>query len=178
MLAAAGPAGATGPTPPPCSPITVTPRLTAPAAGDVYLRAGAAACDTIEIEVAVHGLQGVFTVAFDLAYPTGVLRYEGYAQGTLLMHGPPRQAPLFLVREASPGSLLVSMTRFAPDPSVSADGSEGLVRLRFHRVTAGQADVDFLGGTTSAIAEKIVDGEGAIVTARFAPGHGATIVVP
>jgi hypothetical protein len=178
VLAAAFPAGAAGPTAPPCAPIAVTPRLTTPAAGDVYLRAGAAACDTIEIEVAVHGLQGVFTVSFDLGYPTGVLHYEGYAQGTLLMRGPPRQTPLFLVREASPGNLLVSMTRFAPDPSVSADGSEGLVRLRFHRVAAGQAEVDFLGGTASAIAEKIVDGDGTVVAARFTPGHGASVVVP
>jgi len=172
-----GPAGQTAS---PCTPISVTPLLAAPAAGDVSLRGGAAACDTIEVEVAAHGLTGIFTVAFDLAYPTGILRYEGYAQGTLLMRGPPRQAPLFLVREPAPGTLQVSMTRFFPDPPVAApvEGGEGLIRLRFRRVAAGRAGVDFVPGAASAIAEKIVDADGHVVAARFSPGHGAAVMVP
>lgn len=164
--------------PPPCTPLSLASRVTTPAAGDVYLRAGAASCDTIELEVAAHGLGGIFTVAFDLAYPSALLRYEGYSQGTLLLRGPPSQAPMFLVRESSPGTLQVSMTRFAPDPAVSASTSEGLVRLRFHRVAAGEGNVDFIADDTSAIPERVVDGQGKIVAARFTPGHGATITVP
>jgi hypothetical protein len=174
------PAAGAGQAVPPCTPISVQPLLTAPAAGDISLRGATAACDTIEVEVAAHGVPGIFTVAFDLAYPTGTLRYEGYAQGTLLMRGPPRQSPLFLVREPSPGTLQVSMTRFFPDPPVAApvEGGEGLIRLRFRRVAAGRADIDFIPGAGSAIAEKIVDGDGKAVAARFTPGHGATVIVP
>jgi hypothetical protein len=172
------PARAADPAAPPCTPLSAAPRLSAPAAGDVFLRAGAASCDTIELEVAVHGLAGIFTVGFDLAYPTGTLRYEGYAEGTLLVRGPPRQAPLFLVREASPGTLQVTLTRFAPDAAVASEASDGLVRLRFHRVGKGTADIDFISGASSAVAERIVDAQGQVVPARFIPGHGATVTVP
>jgi len=165
-------------TPPPCAPIALIQHLAAPQAGDLYLRAGSATCDTIEVEIAAHALAGIFTVAFDVAYPPALLSYEGYAQGPLLVRGPPRQAPFFLVRQASPGVLQVSMTRFAPDPPVAAEGSEGLVRLRFHRVAAGSAEVDFLAGSTSAIPEKVVDGQGQVLAARFGPDHGAGVSVP
>lgn len=142
------------------------------------MRAGLASCDTIEVEIAAHTLQGIFTVAFDVAFPAALLRYEGYAQGPLLVRGPPRQAPMFLVRQSAPGVLQISMTRFAPDPAVSADGSEGLVRLRFSRVAAGSAPVDFIAGTSSAIPERVLDGQGQVLPARFGPEHGATITVP
>lgn len=142
------------------------------------MRAGTANCETIEVEIAAHALEGIFTVAFDVAFPASQLRYEGYAQGPLLVRGPPRQAPMFLVREAGPGVLQVSMTRFAPDPPVAAEGSEGLVRLRFRRVAKGSAEVDFLAGTGSAIPERVVDGQGQVLATRFGPGHGATVRVP
>ncbi len=128
----------------------------------------------------MHGLAGVFTVAFDLGYPTGTLHYDGYSEGALLVRGPPRQAPLFLVREPIAGTLQVTMTRFAPDAAVAVanDATEGLVRLRFGRVKAGTADIDFLTGTSSAVAERIVDAQGQVVSARFTPGHGATVTIP
>jgi hypothetical protein len=156
----------------------VTPRLAAPHAGDLFMRAASATCDTVEVEIAAHALQGIFTVAFDVAFPAALLRYEGYAQGPLLVRGPPRQAPMFLVRQSAPGVLQVSMTRFAPDPPVAADGSEGFVRLRFSRVAAGSAQVDFIAGAASAIPEKVVDAQGQVLQARFGPDHGATIRVP
>jgi hypothetical protein len=179
-LAVTLPAGAAEPAPPPCTPLSLAPRLAAPATGDVFLRGGTASCDSIELEVAVHGLAGVFTVAFDLGYPTGTLHYEGYAEGALLLRGPPRQAPLFLVREPAAGNLQVTMTRFAPDAAVAVatGATEGLVRLRFKRVKAGTAEIDFLSGASSAVAERIVDAQGAVVPARFSPGHGATVTVP
>ena len=179
-FAAGLPAWAAEPTPPPCTPLSLAPRLAAPAAGDVFLRGGTASCDSIELEVAVHGLAGVFTVAFDLGYPTDTLHYEGYAEGALLLRGPPRQAPLFLVREPIAGNLQVTMTRFAPDTAVAvaSDATEGLVRLRFKRVKSGGAEIDFMTGTSSAVAERIVDAQGQVVAARFAPGHGATVTVP
>ena len=85
---------------------------------------------------------------------------------------------MFLVRQSAPGILQLSMTRFAPDPAVAAEGSEGLVRLRFRRVAAGSAPIDFLGGAASIIAERVVDGQGQTVAARFGPDHGATVTIP
>jgi len=179
-LSVTTPARTAEPAPPPCTPLSLAPRLAAPATGDVFLRGGTASCDSIELEVAVHGLAGVFTVAFDLGYPTDTLHYEGYAEGALLLRGPPRQAPLFLVREPIAGNLQVTMTRFAPDAAVAVatDATDGLVRLRFKRVKAGTAEIDFLTGTSSAVAEKVVDAQGTVVPARFAPGHGATVTIP
>ena len=130
------------------------------------------------MEIAAHALQGIFTVAFDVAFPAALLRYEGYSMGPLLVRGPPRQAPMVLVRQSGPGVLQVSMTRFAPDPAVAAQGSEGLVRLRFSRVAKGSAPFDFISGGASAIPERVVDGQGQVVEARFGPDHGATVTIP
>jgi hypothetical protein len=96
----------------------------------------------------------------------------------VLVQGPPRQAPFFLVQNPSPGILLASMTRMAPDTSVAASGSAGILRLRFRKVASGTGTVDFLSGDTSAISERVVDSQGQIVATRWTPGHGATVVVP
>jgi hypothetical protein len=120
----------------------------------------------------------LFTLSFDLTYPADLLKYEGYSEGAVLLQGPPRQAPFFLVQSPSPGVLQASMTRLAPDTSVAATGSAGIVRLRFRKVASGTGVVDFLSGESSAIAERVLDSQGQIVATRWAPGHGATVVVP
>jgi hypothetical protein len=162
----------------PCTPMSLRPALTSPQAGDLYLRAGTATCDSIEIELTAHDVARLFTVSFDLAYPADLLKYEGYSEGPVLVQGPPRQAPFFLVQNPSPGILLASMTRMAPDTSVAASGSAGILRLRFRKVASGTGTVDFLSGDTSAISERVVDSQGQIVATRWTPGHGATVVVP
>ena len=162
----------------PCTPLSLRPALASPQAGDLYLRAGSATCDSIEVEVTARDVAALFTVSFDLGYPADLLKYDGYSEGPVLVQGPPRQSPFFLVKNPSPGILQASMTRLAPDASVAAAGSAGILRLRFRRVASGTGAVDFLTGETSVIAERVVDSQGQIVATRWSPGHGATVVVP
>lgn len=161
-----------------CTPLSLRPALAAPQAGDLYLRAGTATCDSLEVEVTAKDVAGLFTVSFDLAYPADLLKYDGYAEGPVLLQGPPRQSPFFVVKNPSPGVLQASMTRLSPDTSVAATGSSGILRLRFRRVAGGTGTIDFLTGGTSAIAEQVVDSQGQVVATRWTPGHGATVVVP
>jgi len=162
----------------PCTPLSLKPLLAAPQAGDLFLRAGAATCDTLEIEVTAQDVPRLFTVSFDLSYPADLLKYDGYSMGPVLLQGPPHQTPFFLVHDQAPGVLLVSLTRLAPDTSVAATGSAGLLRLRFRKIAPGTGAIDFISGETSAIAERVVDSQGQIVTTRWTPGHGATVTVP
>jgi hypothetical protein len=70
------------------------------------------------------------------------------------------------------------MTRFAPDPPVSAVGSEALITLRFRRVGPGASAIDFNSGGGSAVGESILDDGGAPLAAVFTPGHGGMVTVP
>jgi hypothetical protein len=162
-----------------CTPLALRPALASPVPGDIYLRAGAATCTGIDVEVAASGLAGVFTVAFDLRYPVGLLRYEGYAEGSLLSRGAPRTRPFYLVQQPAPGRIQVTMTRFSPDgAATAADQGESMIVLRFSRVSPGSAVLDFDLDPSSPVAERVVDAGGLAVDARFGPGHGATITVP
>src|SRR5262245_6855131 len=53
----------------PCAPLEAHSLLETPAAGDVFVRAGAAACDRIAIEVVGRGLEQAFTLSFDVRFP-------------------------------------------------------------------------------------------------------------
>jgi hypothetical protein len=152
--------------------------LQEPHAGDLYLRVGRATCTTLEIEVAVSDVAGLFTMAFDLAYPADLLKFEGHAAGPLLTQNAPRTPPLVLARASGAGRLQVSITRFAPDGAAAAQGSEVILILRFSRLAAGTGPIDFGLDPGSAVAERILDDKGEPVTASFGPGHGGTVVVP
>jgi hypothetical protein len=152
--------------------------LQEPRPGDLYLRAGRATCTTLEIEIAAQDVSGIFTVAFDLAYPADLLKFEGHAAGPLLTQNAPRTPPLVLARGATAGRVQVSITRFAPDGSAAAEGSEVLLTLRFSRLAAGTGSIDFGLEPASGVAERILDDKGDPVTARFGPGHGGTVAVP
>lgn len=162
----------------PCTPIAARATLAAPQPGDIYLRPGPATCDGISLEVVGRGLAGAFTLAFDLRFPPDLLAYDGYAAGALLEQGAPRMAPLYLVRAASPGSVAVSMTRFAPDPAVGAEGDAVIVTLRFRKAGGGAGTIDFDLAPTSGTAEQVLGADGTARTARFGPGHGATLALP
>jgi hypothetical protein len=152
--------------------------LQEPRSGDLYLRAGRATCTSLEIEVAVRDVEGLFTLGFDLAYPADLLKFEGHAAGPLLTQNAPRTPPLVLARAAGTGRLQVSITRFAPDGAAAAQGSEVLLILRFSRLAAGTGPIDFGLDPGSGVAERILDDRGEPVTGSFGPGHGGTAVVP
>ena len=162
----------------PCAPLAAGAVLTAPQPGDVYLRAGAAACDRIAIEVVGRGLEGAFTLGFDVRFPVDRLAYDGHTAGAFLEQGTPRTPPLYLVRATGPGSIAVSMTRFAPDPAVGADPEAVIVTLRFRKAGTGAGTIDFDASPASDAAERILGADGSTRPARFGPGHGVTFTIP
>lgn len=163
---------------PSCPPAAFRQDLESPQAGDLYLRAGRASCTTLEIDLVAHGVEGAFTLSFDLRYPADLLKFEGHAPGPLLAKGAPRTPPLFLVRSPETGRVQASLTRFAPDGAVAAEGSETLLTLRFSRMAPGSGTVDFALGADSPVAERILDHRGQPVSARFGPGHGGVATFP
>ena len=171
-------AASPGTTAAPCAPLAIRAGLAEPKAGDIYLHPGPATCERAEVQVAGRGLDGVFTVSFAVRYPAALLRYEGYATGDLLARGSPATAPLYLVRTPAPGVVVVTMTRFAPDGGASAQGDATFVGLRFGRVAAGNATIDFDHDISGATPLRILGAAGETIAARFGPGHGAGVSVP
>jgi hypothetical protein len=161
-----------------CTPPSFEPALTEPAASDIFLVPGAATCTNLEVEVAAHAISGLFTVSFDLRYPSGILKYEGKTPGPLMRQGSPKTAPVFLVHNPEPGLLIVTLTRFARDGAATATASEALMTFHFSRAGAGSGTIDFDTGPSSTIAEKILDENGLVRPARFGPGHGGVVRAP
>jgi hypothetical protein len=134
-------------------------------------------CSTLDIQVYVSDLSGVFSVGFDLIYPADLLRYDGFTAGPLLAKGEPAVAPFFLVTGAA-GSLEASMTRLFPDGGVTATGSEILVTLHFTIQASGTGIVDFDTSPASLSSEVILDDQGVRRPAVFSPGHGGGVATP
>jgi hypothetical protein len=160
-----------------CKPLSLHGSLANPRPGDLFLRPGTTTCDQAEVEVTADAVAGVFTASFDVRYPAALVKYTGFSVGPLLLRAPVANKPLCLVQESSPGTLQITMTRFAPDGGVSAEGLETLLVLQFARVAPGSGDVDFNLDPASPVAERIVDDAGGTVAARFGPGHGLKLSV-
>jgi hypothetical protein len=161
-----------------CAPPSFEAALSEPAATDIFLAPGAATCTNLEVEVAAHAISGLFTVSFDLRYPSGILKYEGKTPGPLMRQGSPKTAPVFLVQNPEPGILIVTLTRFARDGATTATASEALLTFHFSRAGAGSGTIDFETGPSSTIAEKVLDENGLVRPARFGPGHGGVVRSP
>jgi hypothetical protein len=160
-----------------CTSLSFERALAAPSAGDVYFEESGSTCSTLEISVLISNLSGIFTAGFDLTYPASMLQYESYTLGPLLLKGNPQTPPFVLVTPVA-GGLQITMTRFGPDPPVSATGSEALITLAFTRAGAGAGVIDFNAGPTSPVGEAILDDSGAPRPATFVPGHGGMATVP
>jgi hypothetical protein len=178
LLAIAGGAASAAGAAEPCAPMAIHAVLDDPKPGDVYMRPAGATCDRGEVEIAGRGLTGVFTASFVVRYPAALLKYEGYAGGTLLSRGDPSTPPLYLVRSSSPGLLVVTMTRFAPDGAVSVEGDATFLRLRFVRVAGGEATLDFDMGPSGAPSVRLLGTAGETIPTRAGPGHGAGVTIP
>ena len=166
--------GGSGSDPVTCTSLSFDRALATPSSGDVYLDQAAGTCSTIDIAVLVNNLSGIWSVSFDISYPTGLLAYQGFTKGPLLLKGAPLYDPVVLVT-TSGNDLQVTMSRLSPDPPVSATGSESLITLNFSRLAAGSAAIDF---DTGGISEVILDDHGTARPAVFGPGHGGMVVVP
>lgn len=162
----------------PCTNISFAPALASPASGAVYLQA-IGACDHVDLLVQVNDLSGIWTVGFDLSYPASALAYQGtYFQGPVMNQSSPATAPFFYVSSPSAGSLLVTMTRFPPDPSVTVSGPGSLITIRLNKVASGSGVIDFDTSSGSTVSEEIRDENSNLRPASFGPDHGGTVVVP
>ena len=170
--------GGGGSDPVTCTNLSFARALATPAAGDVYLDHAAGTCSTIDIAVLVNGLSGIWSVSFDISYPTSLLAYQSYTLGPLLQKGAPLNTPLLVTVNTLGNDVQVLMTRFAPDPAVGAVGSESLITLRFARLAAGSAAIDFDTSVGSLVNERIIDDSGVTRPAVFGPGHGGMVMVP
>ena len=161
----------------PCTSISYTGSIGTPAAGDVYLLSLGSSCDSVDISVLVTNLSGIFTVGFEVDYPSSVIGYQSFTAGSLLQQGSPPIAPQFFVNP-SPGVIIVSGTLFRPDTSVSATGNAIFITFHFVRVAGGSGAVDFNTGSGGSINNQVIDENGAVVAASFGPGHGGVVQVP
>lgn len=160
-----------------CTNLAFDRALVTPVDGDVYFEESTSTCTTVDVSVLVSNLSGIWTVGFDLTYPTTLLQYDSSTLGPLLQKGSPVNPVIHLVDPIT-GGLKVTMTRLAPDPAVSAVGSEALLTLRFKRIGPGAAAIDFYTGGGSSVSESILDDGGLPRPAVFTPGHGGMVTVP
>ena len=162
----------------PCTSISYTGSIGTPAAGDVYLLSLGSSCDSVDISVLVTNLSGIFTVGFEVDYPSSVIGYQSFTAGSLLQQGSPPIPPQFFVNNPSPGVIIVSGTLFRPDTSVSATGNAIFITFHFVKVASGSGPVDFNTGSGGSINNQVIDENGAVVAASFGPGHGGVVQVP
>jgi hypothetical protein len=162
----------------PCTSISYTGSIGTPGAGDVYLLSLGSSCDSVDISVLVTNLSGIFTVGFEVDYPSSLIGYQSFTPGPLLQQGSPPIAPQFFVTNLSPGVIIVSGTLFRPDTSVSATGNAIFITFHFVRLASGSGAVDFNTGSGGSINNQIIDENGTVVAASFGPGHGGVVQVP
>jgi hypothetical protein len=161
----------------PCTTLSFDRALQTPSAGDVYLEQSAATCGTVDVAVVVANLDGIFTVGFDIAYPTNLLQYSSWTLGPLMQKDNPQNTPTVIATESG-GTVQITVTRLNPDSEVNAAGSEALIVLRFVRVGPGAGAIDFNTSGSSTVGEIVLDNIGATSPATFAPGHGGMVTVP
>lgn len=162
----------------PCTSISFTGALGSPTSGDVFLFSSGSSCDAVDISVLVTNLSGIFTVGFEINYPSSVIAYQSFSPGPLLQQGSPPIAPQFFVTNPSPGDIVVSGTLFRPDPSVSAVGNAIFITFHFVKLASGSGPLDFHTGGGGSISNQIIDENGTVVAATFGPGHGGVVEVP
>ncbi|HZN02503.1 MAG TPA: hypothetical protein VFD06_02835 [Candidatus Polarisedimenticolia bacterium] len=162
---------------PTCTNLSFDRAMVTPGVGDIYMDQASSTCSTLDVVVLVSNLSGIFTVGFDLTYPTSALQYQSYSVGPLMLKGNPTQPPLVLVSPLATG-IQITMTRFGSDPPVSATGSEALISLRFVRTGSGVGAFDFNTGAGDLVTETVLDQNGASRPAVWTPNHGGMVAIP
>lgn len=164
--------------PTPCISASFTPAIATIAAGDVFLGEEASTCNSVVVSVLINDLTGIFTVGFDVTFPAGVLSYDSYTVGPLLLQGPPASSPFFLVKNSAPGVIQISASLLGGDPSVAAVGTQTLMTLTFSKVSSGTGSIDFDDSGASRVDEVVLDESGDPRPASFQPDHGGIFIVP
>lgn len=134
-----GGGGGGGPTqpPPPAAGISYTPGSSAGGASVVLVEQSASG-DLLTLRLEGRSFDDVYGLFFDLAYPSGVLSFEGASEGSFLSSG--GAATAFEIAE-QPGNLIVGLSRLGAAPGVSGNGD--LLTLRFRGTAAGGGDLSF-----------------------------------
>jgi len=131
-----GGGGGGGPTQPQPS-ITFAP--SGSATGIVLASGAATTTTTLVLEVDAVQVTGLFGVAFDLDYPTSVLRFAGFKPGTFLANGGAQLTTQ--VVETAPGHLVVGVSRLGNVSGV--DGGGTILELDFTATAAGSGNLAF-----------------------------------
>lgn len=134
-----GGGGGGGPTPPPPPGVTFTPTGGATANVIVMRRTGGAG-NTLVLEVRAEGVTDLYGVAFDLRYPSNLLRLDSRTEGELLSQN--GVATTFQAAESGPGNLVVGISRLGGVSGVT--GSGVLMTLQFTAVGAGSGTLSFV----------------------------------
>jgi hypothetical protein len=177
LLSLGGCGGGEDANPPGCLELDFLQAITTIVDGDVFLWEGLASCSTVDVAVMVRSLTGIWTVGFDLTYPSSLIQYESYTLGPLLLKDSPVNPPVVLVNQIASG-VQVTISRLTPDSSVDAVGAEELITFRFRKVANGADIIDFDSSTTSTVSETILDASGNPRPASFGPEHGGLVTVP
>jgi hypothetical protein len=133
-----GGGGGGGPTPPQPG-ITFTSAGSAGAESISLQRDGATSATVLVLRLEARETAGLYGVAFDLAYPAGLLRFDEVQEGGFLSSG--GAGTSFQFAEPAPGRLVIGLTRLADAPPASGSGT--LMTFRFSVVAGGTGSFDF-----------------------------------
>jgi Cohesin domain len=139
-----GSSGPTAPPPPPTSGIVFTSSGTGAASSVNLASGGGSTNSTLVLEVQASQVQDLFGVAFNLSYPSQLLRFEGATEGTFLSEGGAVSTSLQAV-ESPTGTVVLGLSRFGAVPGVRGSGT--LVTLRFSAVSSGTGSFTFSRNT-------------------------------
>lgn len=123
---------------PPTPAITFTPSTSGGGARLSLARNNATTATTLVLDLRAQDVSQLYGVAFDLSYPSSVLRYSRAAEGTFLASG---SSTTFQVAEVSTGHLVVGLSRIGPTGGV--DGSGLVLSLEFTAANAGSGALTF-----------------------------------
>jgi hypothetical protein len=162
-----------------CTNLTFDRAMVTPGAGDIYMDQASSTCSSLDVVILVSNLTGIFSVSFDLTYPTSALQYQSYGLGPLMLKGNPANQPVVIVSPTANG-VQVAMSRLSPDAPVNATGSEALISLHFVRAGSAAGVFDFKTGAGDTVTETVLDNQSPPNTrpAVWTPSHGGMVAIP
>jgi hypothetical protein len=138
--ACGGGGGGGGGNPPTQPPPTAQIQFTAAGSGSVFLARGAATtADTLQLEVQVTQVTGLYGLSFDLGYPAALFDYVGFTAGDFFAGG--AGDPSVQVAEGPDGNLIVGATLLGAQPGISGTGL--VLTIQLQAVAGGSGALTF-----------------------------------